>query len=287
MAQSILTKRIFERGKLNNKYKIRFISNSQQDLKKSILSNSFYGVNEHLSQFIIHIHGGGFITTTSSLHQRYLNKFTTRTGLPIFAIDYPLAPEYKAEQILNTVFKSFLFIITLVRRFRGGAPKFVLIGDSAGGNLCLALLNWIVINNLPKPARVILNYPAVDLNFQRYTDSYLVSLEDRLLSFTFLLICYHSYLNSEDDPTRDFMLSPIKTPDAIIKQYPKVNILFGTEDPLHDDIIRYTLKLIKLGVDIQTFKYVGFQHGILNLDVPLGIKYASFMINKNIHLHSH
>jgi acetyl esterase/lipase len=37
--------------------------------------------------------------------------------------------------------------------------KIIFIGDSAGGTLCTSLTNWIIINNLPKPISLILNYP--------------------------------------------------------------------------------------------------------------------------------
>lgn len=40
-----------------------------------------------------HMHGGGFIAQTSKSHQSYLRQWSRNLGLPIFSIDYSLAPQ--------------------------------------------------------------------------------------------------------------------------------------------------------------------------------------------------
>lgn len=43
---------------------------------------------------MIHIHGGGFVAMSSSSHQSYSRRWANELGIPIFSIDYRLAPEY-------------------------------------------------------------------------------------------------------------------------------------------------------------------------------------------------
>jgi len=45
-----------------------------------------------MDRIIIHIHGGGFIGHPSKFHQTYLRQWSIELGVPVFAIDYRLAP---------------------------------------------------------------------------------------------------------------------------------------------------------------------------------------------------
>lgn len=69
-----------------------------------------------------------------------------------------------------------------------------MIGDSAGGNLCAALVTLLLKWNLPAPSGLVLVYPALNLNFQDYTPSLLTALNDMILPHTFLKLCLKAYL---------------------------------------------------------------------------------------------
>ena len=40
-----------------------------------------------------HMHGGGFIAQTSKSHQSYLRQWSRNLNMPIFSVDYSLAPQ--------------------------------------------------------------------------------------------------------------------------------------------------------------------------------------------------
>ena len=40
-----------------------------------------------------HMHGGGFIAQTSKSHQSYLRQWSRNLNIPIFSVDYSLAPQ--------------------------------------------------------------------------------------------------------------------------------------------------------------------------------------------------
>jgi len=42
---------------------------------------------------IIHIHGGGFVAMSSATHQNYTRKWANELNVPVFSIDYKLAPQ--------------------------------------------------------------------------------------------------------------------------------------------------------------------------------------------------
>lgn len=41
---------------------------------------------------ILHIHGGGFISMSSFIHQTYTRKWANNLGVPIISVDYGKAP---------------------------------------------------------------------------------------------------------------------------------------------------------------------------------------------------
>lgn len=89
----------------------------------------------------MHIHGGGFVSGSPEATSPYLLQLSTELysrGLvaDIFAVRYPLAPEAPFPNALRNVVAAYDYIITL------GKP-IILVGESAGGNLCLALLRHL------------------------------------------------------------------------------------------------------------------------------------------------
>jgi hormone-sensitive lipase len=41
---------------------------------------------------VIHVHGGGFVAMSSGSHQSYSRVWANQLGVPVFSIDYRLAP---------------------------------------------------------------------------------------------------------------------------------------------------------------------------------------------------
>ena len=96
---------------------------------------------------LIHIHGGGFIAHSSSSHQSYTREWAIKLGIPIFSIDYSLAPKYPYPAALDDVWQAYNWILIYCYNHFGNIfhyldvqPKHIIVcGDSAGGNLACAL----------------------------------------------------------------------------------------------------------------------------------------------------
>jgi len=93
-----------------------------------------------IDAIMIHIHGGGFVAMSSASHQTYTRKWANEVGIPIFSIDYRLAPEHAYPAALNDVWQAYYWIINHCETHFGIKPKKIFVaGDSAGGNLTVAL----------------------------------------------------------------------------------------------------------------------------------------------------
>ncbi|PRP86313.1 hypothetical protein PROFUN_05454, partial [Planoprotostelium fungivorum] len=56
---------------------------------------------------IMHMHGGGFISGSTNMHENYLREWAIITGYPIVSIDYSLAPQQKYPTQLNECFEAY------------------------------------------------------------------------------------------------------------------------------------------------------------------------------------
>lgn len=94
-------------------FRIRFISTLKIPLRGLLLGTEKLSDNARtsLKKVIFHIHGGGFVSMSSSSHQVYLRKYAKATGISIFSVDYPLSPLARYKTIIKCIFDSYLVIL--------------------------------------------------------------------------------------------------------------------------------------------------------------------------------
>jgi hormone-sensitive lipase len=99
---------------------------------------------------------------SSSSHENYLRKWCKELDAPIISIDYRLAPEHPYPMPLDDVWQAYNWIIdNAADEFNIEINKLILVGDSAGGNLILALTYLLIINNKRLPDVLFLAYPGI------------------------------------------------------------------------------------------------------------------------------
>lgn len=77
---------------------------------------------------------------STSAHQFYLRKFAKQTESILFTVDYPKAPKVKYTEIFMCIIKFYLFLkVYLENVIKKKDYKIIFVGDSAGGNLVVAL----------------------------------------------------------------------------------------------------------------------------------------------------
>ena len=189
-----------------------------------------------ITKIVIHIHGGGFITMSSGSHQVYTRTWANKLGIPIFSIDYRLAPEHKYPAAVDDVWQAYVWIVKYSYMQLGITPeKIVLVGDSAGGNLVWAITMLAIQKQFRIPDQIVLWYPAIGMNKHYVFPSILYSLIDPIISANFLSIWLDSYLSPECDPERDPFLSTFLADPEILKRFPKTKIM------LHFSLILYLI----------------------------------------------
>jgi acetyl esterase/lipase len=108
---------------------------------------------------ILYLHGGAFCVHLPALYREFCFDLARRSGVPVLLPDYRLAPEHPAPAALDDCEQALRHLLRDVP-----AHRIVLAGDSAGGNLALALLQRCRRVGLPMPAGAVLLSPVTDLS---------------------------------------------------------------------------------------------------------------------------
>lgn len=100
---------------------------------------------------------------TSNGTQIFTRAWANETKLPIFSVDYRLAPQHPFPQAVYDCLRVYQFIVKHIHKYFKINPKNIFIaGDSAGGNLACGLTALILKKCLFPPKGVYLVYPNVD-----------------------------------------------------------------------------------------------------------------------------
>ncbi|MCK6550502.1 alpha/beta hydrolase [Myxococcota bacterium] len=108
---------------------------------------------------ILYLHGGGFVIGSTVTHARMIASLARHAHARVFAPNYRLAPEHVHPAALEDARAVYEALLA-----DGVAPSSLAIaGDSAGGNLALALLLDLREAWRPLPACAVLLSPWVDV----------------------------------------------------------------------------------------------------------------------------
>jgi epsilon-lactone hydrolase len=201
---------------------------------------------------IVHLHGGWFRFGSSKGYRHLVAHIAARAEAMAFIPDYRLAPEHPFPGAANDVLACYQAIAgSDVRRI-------VLTGDSAGGNLALALAMRIYgepssINAALVGVAVL--SPVTDLTLSGAT--YQTRAEaDPLFTRPQIAELVQSYLGSAD--AEDPLASPLYGRHS---RMPPVRIYVGDDEVLLDDSLRFAERAVDAGVDAKVDVWMGMMHG--------------------------
>lgn len=108
---------------------------------------------------VYYVHGSGYALCSPRTHRRLTAWMSRLTGLPVFCVDYRLAPRHRFPTAADDVRAGWDWLRTEC----GLQPdRMVIAGDSAGGHLAVDLL---LQPGVPHPAALTLLSPLYDLTF--------------------------------------------------------------------------------------------------------------------------
>ncbi|ANE82754.1 acetyl hydrolase [Mycobacterium adipatum] len=108
---------------------------------------------------IYYVHGSGYALCSPRTHRRLTAWLSRLTGLPVFCVDYRLAPRHRFPTAADDVRAGWDWLTTQCDL---DPERMVIAGDSAGGHLAVDML---LQPGVPHPAALALLSPLYDLTF--------------------------------------------------------------------------------------------------------------------------
>lgn len=205
------------------------------------------GVKEPLG-VLLYLHGGGFIGCSPKTH-RPLTVSLALQGWRVFVPDYRLAPEHPFPAALEDAVAVWRELVQTEHPHR-----LVVAGDSAGGNLSLALMLHEKAAGRRLPEAAALFSPGTDMTGQ--SPSLQTNTErDAMFHGAALQQLVTAYLQGHDPA--DPLASPLM---GDLHGLPPLLVHVGVDEVLRDDSLRLTQKAITQGVHIRTQVWPGVSH---------------------------
>ena len=277
-----------EKKEDNNNMFSSFFNYFKNDEQENIINeNSQINNIFRKNTILIAIHGGGFIASSTLLHERYLRKWSKILNIPIFGINYSLAPKYKYPEALNDIYQAYMWILKHAKdEINMDIKHIILSGDSAGGNLALGLNNLLITmkeyesgtelgKQIKLPELVSTQYPVTYFNLKNYSNSFILSLHNNMLNVKGMKFMYDQYVGKYEIEDEDPFLNPVKINNFILDRITnKIRIFFGTEDVLRGDSVKLLNVFSKYNnkennknkIDIRGYEILYFGHGFNGFD---------------------
>lgn len=232
------------------------LGNTREIHYKEIEIDGMYGewvsVNRaHMKKYVIlHCHGGGY-STGSSLYARTLtSKLAASTSMDVLCFDYRLAPEHPYPAALKDAMKAWNYLMLLGY----GARDVIVTGDSAGGNLALALCLKLKEAGRILPRGLVLMSPWTDLTSSG--KSFVTKAElDPVLDREYIDHMVEAYATGED--LKNPLISPLF---GDFTGFPPTYIQVGENEILLSDSLRLHQALVDANVSVRMEHFPGMWH---------------------------
>jgi acetyl esterase len=179
--------------------------------------------NDKGSDAILHVHGGGWAFCSPATHEGAARRLAIACQAPVLTIDYRLAPEYPYPCGLEDCLTAW--------EARGRDRRWSIAGDSAGANLCLALMLRLLAEGRDMPATALMFYGVYGADFG--TESYIEQAEGPGLTQAAMRTYWNLYTPTEH--RTDPFVAPLCAADADLARLPPLYLNAAELDPLRSD----------------------------------------------------
>ncbi|TXT48768.1 MAG: alpha/beta hydrolase fold-3 domain-containing protein [Spirochaetes bacterium] len=205
---------------------------------------------------VFFLHGGSYVINATRPHWRFLANLVESTGCGVVAPDYPLAPRHsyaEAYQALVGYYRAF-------HKALEEGQTVVMMGDSAGGGLCLGLSMALRDEGLDLPLGLVLLSPWLDVTM---SNPHIEVLDptDPFLNVQALKNAGLAWAGGANP--RKPWISPLY---GNLSGLPPMHLFIGTKDVLAADARRFRGLCLAAKADLAFYEFDNMVHDWMLLD---------------------
>lgn len=208
--------------------------------------------NPNREKVLLQLHGGGYIGAMRNAYRMFAGLYNEVShGMSVLTPDYRVAPEDPYPAALMDAYTAYCYLLD-----EGWfADQIILVGDSAGGGLAMALCHYLKDHHRPLPCGIVAMSPWTDLTASG--ESYDTNFErDPLFGKTRDSLIYNKDYVGDNDPMNAY-ISPLF---GDFRDFPPMLIQVGSYEMLLSDSVRVAAQAREQGVKVRLSVYEGMFH---------------------------
>jgi len=205
---------------------------------------------------LVFFHGGGFIFRASGTHYQIAKEYALRLSCKVVYADYRLAPKHPFPVPAEDCYATYQWVLEQAKTLEIAPDCVMMGGDSAGGNLAIAVTLMAKRRGLPLPKAELLIYPVTDRRME--TESMKKFTDTPMWNARLNAKMWEYYLGKQPP---DFMeyASPMEA--EYLQGFPATYIEVAEYDCLRDEGIAFGNRLKEANVLVELHEIKQACHG--------------------------
>ncbi len=212
---------------------------------------------------IVYYHGGGWVIAGLDTYEPSASALADKSGAIVVSVAYRQAPEHKFPAAHEDAFAAFRWALDNAASINGDPKKVATAGESAGGNLAVAVALMARERGVKLPVHMLSVYPIADGDVQSPSyDQYASALP---LNRPLMQWFFDKYLRNAAD-AEDPLISLI---EADLDGLPATTVINAQIDPLLHEGGVLAERMAAAGVQVKREVYQGVTHEFFGMAAVL------------------
>lgn len=211
---------------------------------------------------ILYYHGGGWVMGDRNTHDHLIRELAVQVRAAVVFVEYDNAPEVRYPVNNEQAYAALDHVASHGAALGIDASRLAVAGDSAGGNMAIAVTLMAKDRAGPKISHQLLFYPVTDDVSDNA--SYRAFGEGPFL--TRRAMDYFLAANYPADRRKDVLAFPLRASRDQLAGLPEATVIVAENDLLRDEGEAYGRRLIDAGVPVVVTRYNGTIHDFVMLN---------------------
>ncbi len=244
---------------------------------------AFYSYPDEMKNpdvLILNMHGGGFIRGRTPNDELFCRRMNHALSCRILDLDYKIAPDYPFPAAVHEAYRTLRWVYENASALEIDPKRIVLMGHSAGGNLCVGAVMRSLEQGTEIPELLVCEYPPLDV----YTDPGEKKSMGRGIPIERARLYNLYYCDKEKQ--KDPYCSPAYAADEMLVGFPPTLMITGGCDDLCSEAEDFALRLARCGAETTIKRVPGAGHAFTiyrreghEIAFALMVRYLRNMLN--------
>ena len=212
---------------------------------------------------IVYYHGGGWVIASLDTYEPSAKALAEKTGAVVVSVAYRQAPENKFPAAHEDAFAAYQWVLENASTINGDPEHIAIAGESAGGNMAVAVALMARDAGIELPAHILSVYPVADGDTESPTyDEYANAL---FLNRPLMEWFFDKYLSDPSDAQSPL----ISLVNADLSGLPPTTIINAEIDPLRAEGEELAQRMADAGVSVKQQTFPGVTHEFFGMAAVL------------------